>query len=93
MAKRRTKKQKQKAKHSFTIKWEPGSSNLNFEPSVNSQISNSKMSEANEPNLGKNAMITVKGLDLEGIKKNIFRSLILAGLILASELVIYLIWK
>ncbi len=93
MAKRRTKKQKQNAKHSFTINWEPGSSNLKFEPSVNSQINNSEISEANESRLNKNATFTVKGLDLVNIKKNIFRSLILAGLILASEVVLYLIWK
>jgi len=91
MAKRRTKKQKQKAKHSFEIKWEPGSSKLKFEPSVKSQFRRSDDSLDSEPKLEKKPATTVYIQDLTGIKKNIYRSLLLSSLILVSELVIYLV--
>jgi hypothetical protein len=93
MAKHRTLKQKREAKHSFTLKWNPSSTKLEFEPNVNRQIPEESNSFFNEAKTYKTTQISAKSLNLENIKKNILKSLILAGLILTSELVLYLIRK
>lgn len=92
MAKRRTKKQKQKAKHDFAISWEPKAKKRRSEPDVKGQIKKSgsgKKPSGTGNDLAKN---TAEPGNLASIKKDIIKSLILAGLILASEVVIYLTW-
>ena len=93
MSKRRTKKDKEKARHSFAVNWDSGSGTLKFEPDVNRQLNPS--TKTKEPLSLKinNPKFSAQTLNLASIRKDITKSLILAGLILASELVIYLIWK
>lgn len=96
MTKRRTRKDKQQAKHQFTVSWSPGSSeaeNLNSEPSVKRQIiTGSKLASKNFVKT-KKASNLVKESNLASIKKDIIKSVALAGLILASEVVLYLTTK
>lgn len=93
MAKRRTKKQKQEAKHTFSVKWESGSSIIKFEPSVNSQFKKTDSSSISESDFKKSAVNSVQYQEVKSIKKNIYKSLIISSLILVSEAVLYLIWK
>ena len=96
MSKRRTKKQKLKAKHAFTIPWTPGKvsqiepKKASFEPDVKGQFEKTSISQkpqSSERILPEN---TGDKANLASIKKDIAKSLILAGLILASEVVVYL---
>jgi hypothetical protein len=92
MTKRRTKKQKQEAKHSFAIHWEPEAKKGSSEPSVKRQFKKSgsrKIPSSSRTDLARN---TAELDNLASIKKDILKSLILAGIILASEVVIYLAW-
>jgi len=81
MAKRRTRAQKEKARHSFTVSWSPT-------PSVNQTEAKKARLEAD---VKKNTVYSVKGTKLGSIKKDIAKSLILSALILASEVVLYLV--
>ena len=100
MAKRRTRKDKEKAKHRFTISWEPDSlqdkseaKNKAFEPNVKRQFKHlNKNSKRSNDNL-KGTYLSEESYDLASIKKDTLRSLILAAIILASEIVLYLIWN
>jgi len=86
MAKRRTKKEKEKAKHAFNLSWAPSEAGVkgqfNFEPK--------------RPRAGlqhkESALSLAKDGSLASIKKDIVKSLIIVSLILALELVIYLAW-
>lgn len=92
MGKRRTRKQKQKAHHEFTIHWEPSSLKPKIEAGVNRQIVDQTPPASPEASLHKKPQNSAKELDLTGIKKNIRMSLIYTGLILISEIVLYFIW-
>ena len=89
MSKRRTRRQKEKAKHKFL--YQP--TDASNEPAVKGQISKVKKHEKHEITKDKMAVYTEKIDDLASIKKNIGKSVILASLILSLELVIYLIWR
>jgi len=98
MAKRRTKSQKEKAKHSFTVSWKPTNSSRieakkgYFEAGVNRQ-KNFEPSSTTSPAQQNNIPVySGQIVGLASIKKDIRKSLILAALILASEVMIYLIW-
>ena len=93
MGKRRTKKDKQFAKHSFSVQWESGTSKLKFEPSVNSQFKKPTNSPVTEPKSGKTTVNTDQYQQLGSIKKNIYTTLTISSLILASEVVLYLVWR
>jgi len=93
MAKRRTKKDKKKAKHAFTIKWDSGSTRLNFEPDVKGQIPEIKNEIKPKAHDIRHAEFSASNVNLATIKKDITKSLILASLILASEVVLYLVWR
>ena len=86
MAKRRTKKEKEKAKHAFNLSWAPS------EPGVKGQFN----FEPKGPRAGRehkeSALSLAKDGSLASIKKDIVKSLIIVSLILALELVIYLAW-
>jgi hypothetical protein len=89
MSKRRTRRQKEKAKYKFL--YQPtGASN---EPAVKGQISKAKKHKKHEITKDKMAVNTENIDDLASLKKNIGKSVILASLILSLELVIYLIWQ
>lgn len=86
MAKRRTKRQKQKARHAFSLSWSPSEPDVkgqfNFEP--NKPRTNSRKHES--------ALSLAKDGSLASIKKDIIKSLIIVSLILALEVVLYLAW-
>ena len=97
MAKRRTRKQKESAKHSFTVSWEPKKeespikAKLNLsEPTVKRQIKKGQSLASLKPKRSKNANSMVKGEYLSEIKRDIVKSLSLASVIVGLELVIYL---
>ncbi len=82
MSKRRTRKDKEKAVHTYT-----------FKPVVNGQ-SNSKpsnLSSKNTPN--KNALDLAQDDTLASTKHGLIRSLIIISFVLALELVIYSVFK
>ena len=99
MAKRRTRKQKEFAKHPVTISWKPSSSasgseakKTSFEPNVKRQIQKYPKPEKLKSLRTQNSDYTGKISNLASIKKDVARSLILALIILASEVVLYLLW-
>lgn len=96
---RRTRKQKERAKHQFLISWRPEindsseaklASKRNF---VKSQTSPNDKVENLKDSINENNNNSAKINDLASIKGNILKSLILAGFILASEIVLYFIWN
>ena len=93
MTKRRTRKQKDLAKHTFTISWKPEAKKTDSEPSVKRQIQKYPKPEKLKSLRTQNSDYTGKISNLASIKKDVARSLILALIILASEVVLYLLWR
>ena len=97
MAIRRTRKQKESAKHAFTVSWEPkkkeaptkAKTSLS-EPAVKRQFKNAQNPASSKPKMDKNANSMVKDGYLSEIKRDIAKSLSLASVIVGLELVIYL---
>ena len=92
MAKKRTRKQKERAKHSFTIAWEKVLKEDQSEPVVKSQFIKTSQARPSRAHTSKKALESGKERGLQAIKREIFKSLILASLILGLELMIYLAW-
>ena len=97
MAKRRTRKQKETAKHMFTVSWDPSekesltSTKTSLsEPAVKGQFKKRRESAPLKPERKKNANSMVKDGYLSEIKGDIVKSLSLALVIVGLELVIYL---
>jgi len=93
MAKRRTKKQKEKAKHNFQVSWEPSSSKdkkSRSEASVKGQLTTDKIRSGSKRKNNNITKITGQNDDLASIKKDIRKSLLFTAIILASEIVLYL---
>jgi hypothetical protein len=97
MAKRRTRKQKESAKHTFTVSWGQEQTRSSSkaktslsEPTVKGQIKNGSNLASNKPKQAKNANSMVKDTHLGSIKRDIVKSLSLALVIVGLELVIYL---
>ena len=97
---RRTRKQKEEAKHTFTVSWKPRLDIGEFESkkvlrlaSVKGQFK--KEAKSRIALIAKKKMVvdSTKDAELASIKRKIGRSVILASLILSLELVIYLIWR
>lgn len=86
MAKRRTRKDKVAAKHDFTISWEPTTS-------VKSQKLNYTDNGMTNVPPSKKTVSTGMSLDLASIKKDLVKSISVAGFIILFELVIYFFWK
>lgn len=94
MAKRRTRKEKAKTREKrITSNWSSGSNTFKFEPNVNSQNIPSENRVPVKPDASTKSQNSAIMLDSGAIRKNIYKSLILAVLILGTELMIYLIWK
>jgi|GEM_PF-6920014 len=89
MSKIRTRHQKERPKHSFVYQWQAANTVTQAGP-VKRQFNSEAKTNFGEANSKKNANILEKDTALEGIKKNILKSLILASFILAIELVLYL---
>lgn len=93
MAKRRTKKQKEKAKHSFTVSWTPEAKNESSEANVKRQIKNKLPSSKVKSSASKNPNYSVTMLDLASIKKEMVKSVGMAAFIVGLEIMIYLFWR
>ncbi len=93
MTKRRTRKQKEKAKHTFTISWDGGYKERSADSSVKRQLARPSRQSPSKIAEDEKAKLLVKDVNLASTKKDIIKSLILAGFILASEVVLYLVWK
>jgi len=92
MAKRRTKKEKIKAKHSFGYQWSADKSGSYTEP-VNRQFVKAPKNKSAVLENSKSANLLDKDGNLGIIKKNMLKSLIISSLILSLELVLYLAWQ
>ncbi len=93
MGKRRTRREKEGAHHQFTLSWQPEAKKTLFEPHVKGQLKNLPEAKTDRHEPVKNADILTKVGPVEPIKRDIIKSLILASLILGTELVIYLAWN
>jgi hypothetical protein len=100
MSKRRTRKQKEKAKHQFKLSWEPTSINTVAKDKTSSpkavvkgQTKRDKKTEKLKNRKTKYAYITADYENLGTIRHNLIRSLLIASLILSLELVLYFKWS
>jgi len=92
--KRRTKKEKVNPKRSHSYSWKPSTSeaeNTSFEANVKRQLSNTKEKTNLKNKAHKIAIHTENNGTLASAKKDLYKSLAFAVLIIASELVIYLL--
>ena len=94
MAKRRTRKQKESAKHTFTIGWDEDilkkESKAKTDESkyiVKRKLKNVSSGTKSQATITKNAVFLTKDYNLASIRK---KSLIIASLILSLETVLYL---
>jgi len=93
MSKKRTKKEKSAAKHTFLISWNnkvnQGSPSLTVKRQTAQQPSS-----INQKDIGGNsAYLLDKDSDLTSVKRGMIKSLILVSLILATEVVLYFLWS
>ena len=100
MAKRRTKKQKRQAKHQFLLKWEPEKPIAKAKARKTVSVPAVKGQIKNQADLNIKAKAKLKIADfqannggLASIKRDLVKSLIIASLVLALEVVLYLAWK
>lgn len=93
MAKRRTRKQKEKAKHGFTETHKISLKKDLFEPTVKGQFKTNKKARHERPGISNKAMESAKDSSIVEIKKELLKSLLLASLILGIEVMIYLAWQ
>lgn len=90
MAKKRTRKNKEKVHHQFLYSWdqnEDSKASVNRDLNFTSKLTKTKLSKSEK------ADIMAKETLLASNKKSIVRSLMLASFILVAELVIYLGWN
>lgn len=90
--KRRTRKDKENARHDFLVSWEPDSDEAKSERSVKGQFKNSHADKKNKTKRPKKAKTKAKGTGEAAIKRDIVKSLGLAFLIISLEIMIYLVW-
>ncbi len=90
MAKRRTRKQKEKAKHQFKVSWKPEAKSTLSEPVVKGQTEVDKKAKKRKGTKRKKAYYKDNSDNLGTIKRDLVKSLIIASLILALEVVLYL---
>lgn len=96
MAKRRTRKQKEAPRRRFTIYLSPTSpeaKNAQFEPVVKRQFRKGQKRKKGKNAKKERTEFTAKPDGLASVKRDIGKSLLLASLILALEIVIYLAWS
>jgi hypothetical protein len=98
MAKKRTRKQKEKVKYDFLIDWNPDNAKFKNEAKmsdseavVKGQFAKSQKTKKRSSPKPKKAITTAKEGYLASIKRDLVKSLILAGVIIASEIMLYLL--
>ncbi len=92
MAKKRTRKQKSVAKHTFTYSWPNEHKNDDKVKTVNRQLTKTNFETDVPEDRTKYAKITADNTSYAHIKRDIVRSLLFTGLILGTELMLYLFW-
>lgn len=90
--KRRTRKDKQGAKHTFRISWEKGVSERKKSGPVKGQSSGRHKTKKSGTTPSKNAKGKAKAEFDQSLKKDILKSLALAAVILCLEVMLYFIW-
>lgn len=90
MAKRRTRKQKERARKNFKFFIQPEAKNSIFEANVKGQIQKPLVAGSKDKKQVKNAETLAQQGHLATVKKDITRSIIIASFILGIELVLYL---
>lgn len=93
MAKHKTRKQKISPHHPFVLTWKNKSQTGSSKPDVKRQSKNSNSNLSTNMSKSKNAELSAQDESLAINKKGILKSILLASLIFAIELVIYLIWN
>jgi hypothetical protein len=93
VGKRRTRKQKQLAKHQFSVSWSPRPERSLPEANVKSQIKIEPEASLSRGQTAKKAKLLAKEASFEAYGRDTLKSLFLASLILAAELVLYLAWN
>ena len=88
--KRRTRKQKESAKHSFTVEWKPSTKSTKSKSPVKGQLNSGTKKKTSGVKKVKNARHTALGSSTLNLKKEVTKSLFLFSLILGVEVVIYL---
>ena len=85
VGKRRTKKEKLKARHEFSLSW-------SNEANVKGQFNSEATTPSAKPVKTESAKITANDASLKPLRRNLIKSLAVASLILALEVVLYLAW-
>lgn len=93
MTKRRTRKQKEKAKHGFVKTHKISFKKDSPEPIVKGQFKTNKKARHKQLPASKKAMESAKDSSIVEVKKELAKSLLLASLILGIEVMIYLAWR
>jgi len=93
MVKRRTRRQKQEARHQFNVSWSPQPQSRPAEANVKSQIKIKPTVRLGRGQRSKKAKLLAKEGSFEAYRRDTVKSLILASIVLAAELVLYLAWK
>ncbi|OGM14968.1 hypothetical protein A3A76_05560 [Candidatus Woesebacteria bacterium RIFCSPLOWO2_01_FULL_39_23] len=93
MAIRRTRKQKESARHNFEISWQPEAKNERLEASVNRQNKQEGVNQHKSSSPRIKSVESVNYKEIALIKKDLLKSLIVASLILGIETVLYLLWS
>lgn len=89
MAKRRTRKQKEKASHLGYVTWTPGAASASNSKSVKREINTIKSPSLNSFNISKNSDVMAKDDYLGTMKHDIAKTLAITILILGFEIVLY----
>ncbi len=89
MSKRRTRKQKEGSKNTFTISWNPGDSNVDNKPVKGQSQNTHNNTDVRNKNF-KKANKSEKGNEFAHVKHELIKTLIFASLILGLEVVLYL---
>ena len=89
--KRRTRKQKESARHTFTVSWTPEAKKAPDVPVVKGQITSPPEPNFKARQAGGKADLLAQDASLIFIKRDVIKSLLLASFILSLEVVVYLL--
>ena len=92
MAKRRTRKGKEKPKHPFLVTWDQPVKKTPSGDLVKRQFKKGKTGRHKKKEIAKKTNLLDKDAFLALAKRDILKSLILASLILGLEMVLYFTW-
>lgn len=92
MPKHRTRKEKETPNYSFLISWKPDDQGKSAS-AVKGQFKNQPRDQKSEAKTPKSANFLDKNDTFVHIRRDVAKSLILACVIIALELVVYLAWK